>query len=615
MEIFKQTNIASLGMFTLGSTCYSKAFPIQSISIQDEMVSYDAIEFYTPSGYLLERYYVNLPNTIFTDYEFVNDRDGCISFKLTLAEYPKFQILRFTKVVWVVSGKINFTGYIESVPLQGEDKISISGYGMSKRLEKTLIVNPYANNLIKSMSKVDATMTVYLHGNKPNINLLNLKIVIRECTEDKNNTKANAFFNIDSYGGIDDDWFITYQNASGLNQPESKGIIDILPSEWSYSNLRSTVIDYCIRNLTRNQVKYNPALIEQTTGYITSGTVNFHNMEYAKFVKEMKETLPESYRFGVNELGYFFLKNQYTEIIDKYFEEYDFYEPDLKEEVDKVVNNVSILREGEKKKWSVAAIASDQTSISLYGELAKKINVPYAIEDATAQSVANIYLANNKEPKYNISIKNRPFEIKEFGYYGIVTKEKNYINTINQMDTLDNWITTGATVSIANDDYISGSGCHRLVFSGSCSHRYTYSAGFNSIGIKKVGFYIQTNIQGLLVKFLVNNKEFETIINTTGYYIPIEFDLLGINEINTIMFIFNTTFTSRTYSVKIDNITITQNTNIHYSMPLKKQTWKSSKGIKIVDCEYGMLETNKLADFVGSTNSSMSSNTLMIQGN
>jgi len=614
MSIFNNQYIAGIGMFALGTTCYSKPLPITIIDLSQYDEDYEAIEFYTPSGYLLERFYVNLPNTIFTDYEFVNDRDGCVSFKFTLSEYPKFQIFRFTRVVWKVKGKINFTGYIENIPLQGDDRLSFSGFGMAKRLDKSLIVNPYANYQVKSISKTDAVCTMYLYGNMPNIDLVGLRVVVRGCQEDKNNTRANAYFTIDSFGGVDGDWYIVYNNAGGLVQTVSLGVADILPAEWSFSNLRSTIIDYCIRHLTRNQVKYNPLLIEETTGYITSGTVNFHGMEFSKFIKEMREALPERMTLGVNEEGYFFLKNQTDEIIDKFFEEFDFYNPDLKEDLDKVVNNISIMREGDGKKWSLAALASDSTSIALYGELTKKVDIPYAIEDSTAQMIANVYLANNKDPKYNITIKERPFEIKKFGYYGIVTKANDYVFTIENLDTLSGWITENGTATIANTDFISGSGCHNISFNSNCNHYINYADHYNCIGIKKIGFYIQSNISKLECNFIVNGKILKTEINITGYFIPIEFELIGFDEIKSIQFVFVPGL-NRTYNVKIDNIFILQNTNIHYSMPLRKQTWKVKNGNKEVEFEYGMLENNKLADFVGNTNSQMSNNTLMIRGN
>jgi hypothetical protein len=612
-------NISSIGMYTLGTTCYSGAFPIVIFDVKKELLVYTAIEFYTSSGMLLERFYVDLPNSIFTEYEFVSDRDSNISFKFALSELPRFQILRFMHIVWIVDGNVVFTGYIQSIPLQGDDRLNFSGHGMVKRLDKCLIVNPYSNYQIQSMTKNSNLMTVYLNGNIPNIDLVGLKVVVRECTEDKNNSKANAFFTIQSHGGVNGNWFIVYSNPSGLYQVESKGLLDILPPEWSYSNLRSTVIDYCMRNLTRNPIKYNPALIDETTGYITAGTVNFHGIEFSKFIKDMKDTLPERYKIGVNNSGYFYLKNESEEILDKYFEQYEFEDVELKEDVEGVVNNITLMRQGDGKKWSIAAIAKNDTSIGLYGNLAEKIDIPYAIEDGTAQLVADMYIQNNSKPKNSITLKDQPFKIYEFGYYGIVTKNQDYIFTINELDDLNNWITDGdCIVTISTSSYISGFASHKLDFTGNVLHLYNYDEPLNVLGIKGIGFYIQSNMQGLRIGFGIGKTNwydnlFQFEFNQVGFFVPIFFSLDGLDEIRKIGFALNPS-NSRSHSVIIDNIFILQNTNIHYSMPLKKQIWNCKDGIKTVELEFGMLENNKLADFVGNTANSIQNNTLMIRG-
>ncbi|TGN08618.1 hypothetical protein [Leptospira bandrabouensis] len=504
MSIYQQTYGNGFGNAVFGQLVYSSKKPRIEFSggRQPGATDDDLVSFGFSNGSFSEYFPVNIQNTLFSNFRFKLNRGGnCLSFEFELNQLPDSPIVRYTTVQIKLANEQTFYGYITKRPIPGEDEtLKFSGYGFEKRIEKVRIKNPN-KFYIQSISKDGDYLTLsVLPGTMTPSEFVGFQSIISDNIEDKNNGIFEVLSNTNDE--------ITVFNPAGIANTSISGGIRILPIEWTES-VRFDILfkQICGTSLRpSNQVIYDPLEIEETTGILTAGMVDWEGMEWNKFQKIANNFLQGLYYVGVNGSGRIFLKKKPLELIDKYFAGFQFPKADLNTDEEVAGNIISIYRadgkSGSRKGAKVAAIAEDQTSIAKYGDSPYSEDIPAWLSNGFAQSYANAILTMLKDPKVNGSAKNMPFRRYQFGSYGYVTQSGYYPFILNEFDNFTGWTTSETiTRTLSNTTLMSGSHTHRLtVNSGSLNGIHVKELRFRISSPQNIIFFMQ-NTEPVKVKF------------------------------------------------------------------------------------------------------------------
>jgi len=295
--------------FTLRSTVFRGNQTLVQ-SIIDDNSTFEGIEFYTYNDVYLDTFFVGSENNPILNFDFEVDEDGSSRFKLELAQKPDFPLYMYTKVYYNIGGRRIFGGYIENPPVEGgdnkKDTIEYKGYGFRKRLKNLLINNPYIY-FIKEIVKSGTTIRIKLIANTDHpfqdipFLVTDSVAIVRDTLDDKNDTKRPDYREIISTGNDGTYYYIDITKADGLDQTIESGYVQVIPTIWRNSNTWSDIIKYTIGlvNLD-NIVLYNSNRIEETTGQISGGVINWHNMSLEEFFKQIRDQLGENWFLGVD---------------------------------------------------------------------------------------------------------------------------------------------------------------------------------------------------------------------------------------------------------------------------------------------------------------------------
>lgn len=631
--MIQATETTVFNTFTLRSTVFrGNQTLIQSIV--DDNSLFEGIEFFTYNNVYLDTYFVGSEDNPILSFEFEIDEDGSNSFRIELAKKPSFPVYMYTKVYYNLGGKRLFAGYIENPPVEGgdnvQDTIEYQGSGFRKRLENLIITNPYIY-FIKDIAKTGTTIRIRLLPNTDSpfgsipFTLTDTVAIVRDSLDEENDTKSPDYRIIDASGNDGSYDYIEITKADGVDQTIESGYVQILPTTWRDSNLWSDIVDYTIGLVNLGNVcLYNSNRIEETTGQLSGGVMNWHNVDLEEFFKHIRDQLGEDWFLGVDGEGYIFLSQRDSDIKNKFFCNYDFSEDaiELKWNYDKVRNIINVERQKGGGKWSIASSVSDASSIQLYGRAVEKIQVPNSIEDTTADLYANQLLADLKDPRISGTLKNMEFRRYDIGNYNVITRQGEFEILYNEMETFTDW-TTGANITRTLDpDCITGAFCHKLEFTNAADgerHIYSPTEPIRTPGIKTLIIYVRSNIAGQTMTIEYGEASYtensvDVRLKGNSQFYPIELDLSGMNisEIGEIAFQFSGLLAATTYFVYIDRISTIQNTAIHYELPLKKLVYRSdSRRGRYVDMTFGLNQTSNLAGFLQSQSQLMSNNRLM----
>ncbi|MDZ4726209.1 MAG: hypothetical protein SH817_08625 [Leptospira sp.] len=496
--IYEEAYSNGFGGFPFGGLIYSQgAIRINYNLRNDGKTDDDFLSFGIANGSFLESFPIDVQNTIFQKLSFVvNNGGNCQSFKFSLNSLPDVPLLTYTEYALKFGSIPRFKGYITKRPIPGEDEdLNFSGYGFFKKIEKTKIKNP-DNHLIQSVSQSGTTMTLnLLPGSLVASAKVGLKIVVKNCNESKN----NGVFEITSNGTAT----IVVLNPSGVTDSSISGVVYILPIEWT----ESTRIDLLIKKTlsmsltSSNQVLYDPSTIEETTGFLSAGEVNFEGMEIGKFFDLMRKFLQRKYYIGIDGYGKIFVRQIPLQMIQKLHAGFDFPSGSINTDEEVAGNlitvNKSDSKSGKSSGSSIAGIASDPTSVAKYGEQPYSEDIPGHLSADTGNLYANALLIIMKDPIIQGEAKDMPWRWYDFGLYGYVTKTDFYPFTIEDFDSLTNWVTDAEiTRSIVNSKLVNGANSHKLVLTSASEnkvHRKPISFRMNSG--KNMFFYMFSNVK------------------------------------------------------------------------------------------------------------------------
>lgn len=603
-------------------------------SVIDPNSKQEVIELFTYNDVYLDSYFVGNDRSIVLSFEFEIDEDGSSQFKLVFSKEPNVPVYMYTKVYYTLGGQRIFAGFIDNPPVTGGDNkkesVEFTGQGMRNRLKNVTIINPYIY-FIKDITKSGSTIRIRLLPNTDSpfgsipFTLTDTVAITKETLDDANTTKSPDYRIIDATGNDGSYDWIEITKADGVDQTIETGFVEILPVIWRNSNTWSDILDYTVSLTNIDKiVQYNINRIEVTTGLLSGGVINWHNLSLEDFFKHIRDQLGQDWFIGVDGEGYIFLAQRETDIKDKFFCNYDFSEDaiELDWNYDKVRNIINVERQKGGSKWSIASSISDPSSIQLYGRAVEKIQVPNAIEDSTASLYANQILSDLKDPKISGSLKNMDFKRYFIGNYTVITRQDVFEIDFNEMENFTDWTTGGNISRDLNTDCITGAFAHRLVFTNAAEgerHTYTPTNPIRVFGLQKFVMYLKSNIPGQVLNFgfgevSYTENNIDIILKGNSNYSPIEIDLnsYNISEIGEISFQFNGLVAATNYFVLFDHLSTIRDTAIHYELPLKKLVYKmDDKRGRYVDLTFGLNQPGKLQNFLASQAELMSNNRIM----
>lgn len=595
--IYEETYSNGFGGFPFGGLIHSMgAIRINYNLRNDGKTDDDFLSFGIANGSFLESFPLDVQNTIFEKLSFiVNNGGNCQSFKFSLNSLPDVPLLTYTEYSLKFGSIPRFKGYITKRSVPGEDEdLNFSGYGFFKKIEKTKIKNP-DNHLIQSISQSGTTMTInLLPGSLVASAKVGLKIVVKECNE----TKNNGVFEITSNTTNT----IVCLNPSGVTDGGISGIVYILPIEWT----ESTRIDLLIKKTlsmsltSSNLVLYDPSVIEETTGYLSAGEVNFEGMEIGKFFDLMRKFLQKKYYIGIDGYGKVFVRIIPTAMIQKLHAGFDFPSGKIRTDEEVAGNLITINRAdskaGKLTGSSIAGIASDPTSVAKYGEEPYSEDIPAHLSNATGQMYADALLAIMKDPVIQGEAPDMPWKWYDFGLYGYVTKSDYYPFIIEDFDSLTGWVTDpDITASIINSRLVNGANSHKLELTADSLnkvHRKEISFRMNSG--KNMFFYMFSDVK-IKIRFGFgtdswdeNVYEFETF--EINRWFPYRATFQGLTkQINHIGFEILSDVDAEVY---LDYLNCFSYTALHYELQLDQAEYVIDSHERKVNLKFGDLTRN-----------------------
>ncbi|GAG84369.1 unnamed protein product, partial [marine sediment metagenome] len=177
------------------------------------------------------------------------------------------------------------------------------------------------------------------------------------------------------------------------------------------NNTLSFILNDIIQNFAEpnTRIIYNPTLIEPP-----SITIKDFEIENKDLLKTMERLLGIAnydykniqYRAGVDENRHFFFQSVSTDVTYSFFEGFQYQNPDVKEDLKKVINQVTIYRtkSGSSDVEEVTSV-NDADSQAKYGLKSKNLTIPIFLDTQSAIKIAQFIIEKNKEPLLSVNVK------------------------------------------------------------------------------------------------------------------------------------------------------------------------------------------------------------------
>lgn len=340
----------------------------------------------------------------------------------------------------------------------------------------------------------------------------------------------------------------------------------LLNNSYTSQSLQSIILSL---DLTGLDISFSPTEINPPSG---TYTVDFKDKSYIKVLDTLLKISNSQYStiqyiYGINENRELYFKqlpSTGTDVAQKYFEGYNFQNPEV-EFNDDIVNKVQVYRAtlADAKETELVNTYEDTNSQGIYGEYEKKITVSDYIDDTAAEDLADSILQEKSVPKKMIRIDNfyrpnskiiegliafddgidndtiiidvgsgtedfeyRMGEINESSfarvlvadYYGISTKPQEKITLVNECDSLTGWTQSisDSIITVENNN----------VLTGRQSFKWTRDAS------KPAGDYIEFELESVisnLIDVRFNIYFVDTMTDITVSFFDIDGNQVDIN--------------------------------------------------------------------------------------
>ncbi|MDO6395761.1 hypothetical protein Q4554_16925 [Leptospira santarosai] len=527
---------------------------------------------------------------------------GPLSGELVFAEMPDVPLPDFASYKLKIDSKSVMKGYLYDTPDQtstSKKGFSYKSYGMIKRLEGETISNFNQWNIhkIEIGGADDTDAILYLGANvsyPQNLQTANIQpdqvLYVRDTDDSDNEGKFRVLEVIDSLT-------VRIHNPSVVLQNIILGTVEILPKEWGDPlTLVSELANQVFKSYgQRVPILYSSNLIQTTYGITTLGELYLEGMSLFKFIELVVDMLGGLWYCGVNADGFYFLEKKKVEPIEKFAVGWDFNDLDVKIDRDWVWNYIEIFAKSEEGSGTTKLYSElNESSENKWGRKTKNIEVPASFTKEIAVVLCKNLLELHKEPRVLITIKNAPYRYYEFGDYNIAFPQKSYYETIDDLDSLSSWSSSDSSklhTELTNDTLISGSKCHKLIFSG--ADHVVYKKIFNERknGLTDIHFYLYASVKddfilnpdGMVLFYIIDGEgqthEKSFPIEQEAIWIPCPWNIasLKIKRIVEIGFIFKNVPDCVLY---FDQLRVRSNTSVTHTVPL-------------VEVEYGNAPTKK----------------------
>jgi hypothetical protein len=340
------------------------------------------------------------------------------------------------------------------------------------------------------------------------------------------------------------------------------------------------------------------------------------------------------YIYGIDQYGDFYFKGiSENEVAGAYFEGFNYQNPEVENDAGDLVNRVQLYRtqSGSDKQTEYVNTYSDTESIDKYGLYERKVTFSDFIDNTTAQNAANGIIANLKDPKIRLEIKDLEIDaILNYGYYSMNNKKQDQQTVISEFALASEWTSslTTSSISIVDTNVFTGRLCYKWDINNSVDDYITKSVEYYcptklKIFVRQdtIGEYLSISVGGTqrtLTKDLVTDSGDQLVTDTgeplvafvsdssilsskdidikfANDWTEIELDLTGWVKITSVTI---TVIDSSDVTIYLDRLEIYTNSYIQRLLSLEDANYEmNSESIKCDSATFGtekILLTEKL---------------------
>jgi hypothetical protein len=300
-----------------------------------------------------------------------------------------------------------------------------------------------------------------------------------------------------AYGYVDG--FPTSDQISSIVKISGKGYVTKLKDKKISVNYTNKTIEYILDDLGSTYFldlgfNYNSSKIQPPNTTISS--VDWSEKDLLKIIQDLISISNESfdtveYIFGIDKENDFYFKGiSQSEIVNAYFEGYNYQNPNVEDDASNLVNRVQLYRtqSGSDKDTEYVNTYSDSDSIDQYGLYERKVTFSDFIDNTTAQNAANGIIASLKDPKIRLIVNNLIIDsILNYGYYSLNNKKQDQKTVISDFALSSEWTTslTTSTITIRDENVYTGRLCYQWDIDNSEDDYIT----------KEVEYYLPTKLK------------------------------------------------------------------------------------------------------------------------
>lgn len=214
----------------------------------------------------------------------------------------------------------------------------------------------------------------------------------------------------------------------------------------------STTIKAILIDLIQNELAPNSPVLFDTSLInppdIAINKIEFNKKSIWKVVMELLKLSnydykTQQYRFFVNNNVTFEFQPISTSVQKTFFEGFQYQNPDVKTNIDNIVNAIEMYRAKEKTNdTEFVSKIIDSSSIELFDERLEPLIISDFVDTTTAENIARSKIELLKDPVTTISIKDLDVEDESpyvFGFYNITNKQDTYVKVIDEGEDLSKW--------------------------------------------------------------------------------------------------------------------------------------------------------------------------------
>jgi hypothetical protein len=302
----------------------------------------------------------------------------------------------------------------------------------------------------------------------------------------------------------------------------------------------------------------------------------------------------EQYTFGVNTDRHFYFEEVSTEVNNAWFEGYQYQDPDTKEDLKKVVNQVNIYRTKEgSQDTELVTTVNDLDSQGKYGLKVKNLTIPVFVDSDSAINIANSILERNANPFSTVKIKNLEAENDPYPieFYHINNKANVYKIIIAEFELLSEWSfnINNTSINTTEEKVLSGKRSFKCITTTGSAGEYIEKEFEEEKNFPQfLDIWLSQSEQGKFIKIYMwdtdNNlqtEEIEVLIINDFNRSRIEVDLDNIKKVRIefISDVFNTIY--------LDRLEVGTNAWFRHNLVLDKIKYRLSRSRLLADAEFG----------------------------